>query len=98
MNEERSKAQRVAHGVPVTVLYVGHGDDEVAIADLSKTIKKLPKVIDKGHDGRRHPPRGLRVAVAVVAADPEGHRPDQGALPASSLSSRTRASSAAVLL
>jgi len=47
VNEERTKAQRVAHGVPVTVLYVGHGEDEVAIADLSKTIKKLPKAIDK---------------------------------------------------
>lgn len=47
VNDERSKAARVAHGVPVTVLYVGHGDDEVAIADLAKTIKKLPKVIDK---------------------------------------------------
>lgn len=47
VNEERVKAQRVAHGVPVTVLYIGHGDDEVAIADLAKTIKKLPKAIDK---------------------------------------------------
>ena len=47
VNEERTKAQRVAHGVPVTVIYVGHGEDEVAIADLSKTIKKLPKAIDK---------------------------------------------------
>ena len=47
VNEERTKAQRVAHGVPVTVLYVGHGDGDVAIADLAKTIKKLPKAIDK---------------------------------------------------
>ncbi|MFS2281359.1 DUF4191 domain-containing protein [Microbacterium sp. OR21] len=47
VNDERQKAQRVAHGVPVTVLYVGHGDDDVAISDLSKTIKKLPKAIDK---------------------------------------------------
>lgn len=47
VNEERSKAQRVASGVPVTVLYVGHGDDEVPIDQLSKTIKKLPKKIDK---------------------------------------------------
>ena len=47
MNEERSRAQRVAHGVPITVLYVGHGEDEVPIADLAKTIKKLPKAIDK---------------------------------------------------
>ena len=47
INEERSKAQRVAHGVPVTVLYVGHGDEDVAIGDLAKTIKKIPKAIDK---------------------------------------------------
>jgi hypothetical protein len=47
INEERSKAQRVANGVPVHVFYVGHGDDDVAIGDLAKTIKKLPKAIDK---------------------------------------------------
>ena len=51
VNEERSKAQRVAHGVPVTVLYVGHGDDEIEIADLAKTIKKLPKALDKATMG-----------------------------------------------
>ncbi|MFT4157997.1 MAG: DUF4191 family protein [Microbacterium sp.] len=47
VNDERNKATKVAHGVPVTVLYVGHGEDDVAIADLAKTIKKLPKAIDK---------------------------------------------------
>ncbi|GAA3947552.1 DUF4191 domain-containing protein [Microbacterium soli] len=47
VNEERQKAQRVAHGVPVTVLYVGHGEDDVHISELAKTIKKLPKAIDK---------------------------------------------------
>lgn len=47
INEERTKVQRVAQGVPVTVLYVGHGEDDVAIGDLAKTIKKLPKAIDK---------------------------------------------------
>ncbi|MGM1016409.1 MAG: DUF4191 family protein [Actinomycetota bacterium] len=47
VNEERTKAQRVAHGVPINVYYVGHGADEVQIADLAKTIKKLPKAIDK---------------------------------------------------
>ena len=47
INEERTKAQRVAHGVPVNVFYVGHGDGDVAIADLAKTIKKLPNAIDK---------------------------------------------------
>ena len=51
VNDERSKAARVAHGVPVTVLYVGHGEEDVAIADLAKTIKKLPKVIDKATMG-----------------------------------------------
>ena len=47
INEERTKAQRVAHGVPVNVYYVGHGEDDIAIGDLAKTIKKLPKAIDK---------------------------------------------------
>ncbi|WP_308493868.1 DUF4191 family protein [Microbacterium terrisoli] len=47
VNEERSKVKRVASGVPVTVLYVGHGDGDVAIADLSKKIKKLPKAINR---------------------------------------------------
>ena len=47
MREERTKAQRVAHGVPVTELRVGHGAGEVQIKDLSKTIKKLPKALNK---------------------------------------------------
>lgn len=47
VNDERNKIQRVASGVPLTVLYVGHGDDEVPIAKLAATIKKLPKKIDK---------------------------------------------------
>lgn len=47
VNEERSKAKRVASGVPVTVLYVGHGEDDVAISDLAKKVKKLPKAINR---------------------------------------------------
>ena len=47
MNEERTKVQRVAQGVPITVLYLGHGEGDVPIAQLSKTIKSLPKKIDK---------------------------------------------------
>jgi len=47
VNEERSKAQRVAHGVPVTVLYVGDGEEDVHISALAKTVKKLPKALDK---------------------------------------------------
>lgn len=47
VNDERSKAQRVATGVPVHVFYVGHGEDEVTIAKLAPTIKSLPKKIDR---------------------------------------------------
>jgi hypothetical protein len=47
VNEERSKAQRVASGVPITVLYIGHGDGEVEIKDLASTIKALPRKIDR---------------------------------------------------
>lgn len=47
INDERSKAQRVATGVPVTVFYVGHGEDEVPIAKLASSIKALPKKIDR---------------------------------------------------
>jgi len=47
VNEERSKVQRVAQGVPVTVLYVGHGEDEVPIGKLPSRIKALPKAIDR---------------------------------------------------
>lgn len=49
VNEERSKVQRVAAGVPLTVLYLGHGDGEgeVPIDKLAPTIKKLPKKIDR---------------------------------------------------
>lgn len=51
MNEERTKVQRVAQGVPVTVLYVGHGEGDTPIKDIPKTIKALPKKIDKATMG-----------------------------------------------
>ncbi|TDN92873.1 DUF4191 domain-containing protein [Microbacterium sp. BK668] len=47
VNEERSKVTRVASGVPITVLYLGHGEDEVPIDKLASTIKALPKKIDR---------------------------------------------------
>lgn len=47
VNEERSKVQRVASGVPVNVFYIGHGEDEVQIKDLASSIKSLPKKIDR---------------------------------------------------
>ncbi|WP_295011074.1 DUF4191 domain-containing protein [uncultured Microbacterium sp.] len=46
VKDERTKALRVAQGVPVNVFYVGHGEDEVPIDKLASTIKKLPKAID----------------------------------------------------
>lgn len=45
--DERAKVQRVASGVPVTVIYIGHGDDEVPISQLAKAIKGLPKKVDR---------------------------------------------------
>lgn len=47
VNDERAKVQRVASGVPVTVLYIGHGEGEVPIAKLAPTIKALPNKIDR---------------------------------------------------
>ncbi|GAA1912299.1 DUF4191 domain-containing protein [Microbacterium aoyamense] len=47
VNDERSKVQRVASGVPVHVIYIGHGEDEVPIAKLASTIKSYPKAIDR---------------------------------------------------
>jgi len=47
VNDERSKVQRVASGVPVTVFYVGHGDDDVPIGKLASRIKALPKTVDR---------------------------------------------------
>jgi len=45
VNDERSKVQRVAAGVPVTVLYVGHGEGDLPISKLASTIKALPTKI-----------------------------------------------------
>jgi Domain of unknown function (DUF4191) len=47
VNDERSKVQRVAAGVPVTVIYIGHGEGDVSIAKLAPTIKSLPKKVDR---------------------------------------------------
>ncbi len=47
VNDERMKVQRVASGVPIHVIYVGHGEDEVTIAKLASTIKSYPKKIDR---------------------------------------------------
>lgn len=47
INDEKLKVQRVASGVPITVLHLGHEEDDVSIDRLSKTIKALPKALDR---------------------------------------------------
>lgn len=47
VNDERVKVQRVASGVPVNVVYVGHGEGDVPISKLAATIKAFPKKIDR---------------------------------------------------
>lgn len=47
MKKEESKAKRIAHGVPVHVIYVGNGEGQVTLKELPKAIKALPKGIDK---------------------------------------------------
>ena len=88
VNDERSKVQRVASGVPVTVIYVGHGEGDVPIAQARADDQGSPQE-DRPHDAvRSDQARGVGVAVARVAADPEGHRPHQGPRSASSLNER----------
>lgn len=47
VNDEKMKVQRVASGVPIHVVYVGHGEGDVSIAKLASTIKSLPKKVDR---------------------------------------------------
>lgn len=51
VNDERVKISRVANGVPVHILYVGHGEGDVPIKDLSKTVKKYPKALNRATMG-----------------------------------------------
>ncbi|MTE24105.1 DUF4191 family protein [Microbacterium sp. ZXX196] len=48
VKKEKTTSLRITHGsVPVTVLYVGHGEDEVPVDRLAREIKKLPKVVNR---------------------------------------------------
>jgi len=47
ISDERKKVARVASGVPIEVVYIGHGEGEVPIAKLASTIKAFPKKIDR---------------------------------------------------
>ncbi|MFC7927681.1 DUF4191 family protein [Microbacterium laevaniformans] len=47
VNDEKMKVQRVASGVPINVLYIGHGEGDVPISKLSATIKSFPKKVDR---------------------------------------------------
>lgn len=48
VKKEKTTAMRITHGaVPVTVYYVGHGEDEVPVDQLAKRIKSLKTVVDR---------------------------------------------------
>ncbi len=47
INDERVKVQRVASGVPVHVIHVGHDEGDVPISKLASTIKAFPKKINR---------------------------------------------------
>ncbi|MDJ1115406.1 DUF4191 family protein [Microbacterium dauci] len=47
VSDERKKVSRVASGVNIEVIYVGHEDGDVPISQLAKTIKSLPKTVDR---------------------------------------------------
>lgn len=47
VGDEKMKVQRVASGVPINVVYVGHGEGDVPISKLSSTIKAFPKKVDR---------------------------------------------------
>lgn len=47
VNDERMKVQRVASGVPIEVVYIGHGEGDIPISKLSATIKALPNKVDR---------------------------------------------------
>ncbi|GGO59948.1 hypothetical protein GCM10010910_04140 [Microbacterium nanhaiense] len=48
MKKERTVARRITHdSVPVTEFFIGKGEGEVAIDQLAKQIKKLPKKVDR---------------------------------------------------
>lgn len=51
MRDERMKVSRVAAGVPVHEMYVGNGEGDVPISKLAKTIKSLPKAMDRATMG-----------------------------------------------
>ena len=48
MKKERTVARRITHdSVPVTEFFIGKGEDDIAIDQLAKAIKKLPKAVDR---------------------------------------------------
>ena len=47
MQGEKRKLARVVGDTPIYEIYVGHGEDEVEMKKLERTIKRLPKNIDR---------------------------------------------------
>ncbi|MFT4214063.1 MAG: DUF4191 family protein [Microbacterium sp.] len=47
VGDEKMKVQRVASGVPINIVYVGHGEGDVPISKLAATVKSFPKKVDR---------------------------------------------------
>lgn len=47
VEKERRNMQRFLPNVPIQVLATGHGDDQVELHDLSKTLKRMKKTLTK---------------------------------------------------
>lgn len=47
MQGEKRKLARVVGDTPIYEIYVGHGEDEVELKKLERSIKRLPKNIDR---------------------------------------------------
>lgn len=45
LNQEQKRHAQVLFGVPVTTIVMGDGQGQTKLADLSKTVEKLPKAI-----------------------------------------------------
>ena len=76
LDDEQRKVARILPNVPVTLISVGHDEDSIALHKLPATLRKFKRTLTKAEvlavSNRLN-------SLADRAADPQGHRPDQGA-------------------
>lgn len=76
----RRRVTKLIPGVPVNVIYVGTGEDQVALKKLSKHIRRTKKVLSKGERdavaARLHAIGGQKLAVPK-GVDPMRARPNR---------------------